>query len=257
MASRGMSWRHLLEVVGYRAAAELRAEVKRTYAGFLWWIVQPVLTFGVYFVAFKWVLPDRENFAVFLFTGITLWQWFHLSAMRSSQAIVGAGGLVQRVNLHKIVFPVSAILVNTVKFGVTLLVLVGVLIASGVPPTPAWLGLVPVLVVQLVVVAGVGCLLAGVTPFVPDVHLVFSTFLHLLFFVSGVLYDLGELPWPVADLLYLNPIAVLIDLSRGVLLEGEWPAPERLVLPLVEGIVLCAVAWGIIHRFDKVYPKYG
>lgn len=249
-------WRHLATIIVYRALAELRAETKRTYAGVLWWLIQPVLTFGVYFIAFNWVLPQRDNFAIFLFTGIAIWQWFLLSTLRASTAISAANALIQRVNLHKIVFPASVVLVNTIKFALVLVVLIVVLLFAGITPTLSWIAFIPILAILLIVILGVGCAVSAVSPFFPDINLIFSTLLHLLFFLSGIIYNLSALPPELANILYLNPLAVIIEESRHVLIDGQWPAWARLIRPTLTGLLLLAAAWVFINRFDKVYPKY-
>lgn len=257
MATKTEVWKHLATVVVYRATAELRAESKRTYAGILWWVIQPIMTFGVYYLAFKWVMPQKDNFALFLFTGICVWQWFLLSTLRASTAIVAANALTQRVNLHKIVFPASVVLVNTIKFALVLAVLFTVLIIGGVYPSIEWAALIPVMFVLLVTILGVGCAISAVAPFFPDLTLVFATTLHLLFFLSGIIYDLSNLPPDIAELLYLNPLAVIIDETRHILLDHQWPDWARLLQPTLVGATLLAAAVLVINRFDKVYPKYG
>ncbi len=250
--------RHTFDVVLYRAIAELRAEATRTYAGYLWWIMQPLLMFAVYFVAFNYVLSDpRPDFAVFLFSGIVLWQWFAVSVQRCAGSLIASRALMQQVNLHKSVFPFSIMLVNSVKFLVTLLILFVVLMIAGHKPGIAWLTLPLLLLVELLVIAGFGCFSAMFSPFVPDFQHILSTLLHLAFFLSGIIYDLAMLPDRYQRVLGLNPVAVIIEQTRGVLMHNTMPDPTRLLIPLLIGASLLLLSMVLLHRFDKVYPKIG
>ncbi len=247
---------HTVHIVIYRAMAELRAEATRTYAGYLWWIIQPLLMFVVYYIAFNFVLNDRrEDFAIFLFTGIVVWQWFAVSVQRSAGSIIASHALMKQVNLHKSVFPFSIILVNCVKFLVTLLILMVVLSVAGHPPGVAWLMIPIVLFVELVVILGVGCFSAMISPFIPDFQHILMTVLHLAFFVSGVIYDLDMLPERYRSVLELNPMAVIINQTREVLMYNNTPDFAALALPLIIGMLLLAFSLSMLHRFDKVYPK--
>lgn len=249
-------WAHALHVVWYRAIAELRAEATRTYAGYLWWIIQPLLMFGVYYIAFRFVLQTREeNFALFLFTGIIIWQWFSVTVQRCSGSLIASRGLMLQVNLHKSVFPFSILMVNSVKFLVTLVILVIVLMGSGIEPGSAWLALPALLLVELIVIAGFGCFSAMISPFVPDFQHILATMLQLAFFVSGIIYDLSVLPEKYQRVLEWNPMSIVISQTRRVLMDNQAPQAGELVMPLVISISLLAISLALIHRFDKLYPK--
>ncbi len=250
--------RHLSHVVGYRAIAELRAEASRTYAGYLWWVIHPLLMFGVYYIAFNFVMGNRtENFAIFLFTGIVLWQWFSVSVLRCSGSLIAAKPLMQQVNLHKSVFPFSIILVNTIKFGVTLAILFVVLGSAGFFPGWAWVTLPILLMILLLVILAAGCFAAMISPFIPDFQHVLTTVLHLMFFVSGIIYDLSLLPDRLGAVLGFNPMAIMIGEIRGVLMYNQFPAWNLLLIPIIESVFLLVVSIKLIHRYDKVYPKIG
>lgn len=247
---------HAAHVIWYRAIAELRAEATRTYAGYLWWVFQPLLMFVVYYIAFRYVLHvQEENFALFLFTGIIIWQWFSVTVQRCAGSLISSRALMLQVNLHKSVFPFSILLVNTVKFLVTLLILLIVLAASGVVPGTPWLSLPVVLLVQFMVIAGFGCFSAMISPFVPDFQLVLATLLQLAFFVSGIIYDLSVLPDRYRGILEWNPMSAIISQSRRVLMENQPPEIGALLFPLLISFLLIALSLGLMHRFDKVYPK--
>lgn len=250
--------RHLVDVIWYRALAELRAEAKRTYAGYLWWVINPLLSFAVYYIAFNFIMASRrEHFATFLFTGIVLWQWFQVSVQRCSGSLIAAQSLMQQVNLHKAVFPYSIILVNTVKFAVTLLILFAVLTAAGFYPGRAWLTLPILLLVELLIIAACGCFSAMISPFVPDFQYILMTLLQLLFFLSGIIYDLSILPDRLRTVLELNPMAIVIDQTRTVLMHNQFPDWWVLLIPVGQSAVLLAISMALLHRFDKLYPKVG
>jgi len=256
--TNSMRVRHLYHIIKYRAFAELRAEASRTYAGYLWWIFQPLLTFGVYYIAFKYVLNhDAHNFAIFLFTGIVIFQWFSSSVMRCSGTLIAARPLMQRVNLHKSVFPLSIILVNTVKFSFSFVILMIVYQLLGIFPGWAWLTLPILLVVELLVITAAGCFSAMISPFVPDFQNILATLILLLFHISGILYDISILPKHLRIALEFNPMTIVVREIRSVLMNNQFPNWEMLMIPVVESSVLLIISMALLHRYDKVYPKMG
>lgn len=248
--------RHLLDIIRYRAFAELRAEGSRTYAGYLWWILQPLLMFGVYYIAFKYVMHnDTENFAVFLFAGIVLWQWFSVTVLRCADSLIAARGLMQQVNLHKSVYPFSIIMTNMVKFAITFVLLCVVLIIAGFTPTLVWFTLPVLLAIELLIICAVGCFSAMISPFIPDFRHVLATLLQLMFFISGIIYDLSILPERIQSVLGLNPMAIVISETRGVLMYSEIPDPGILLISVIQAAALLCISLSLLHRFDKTYPK--
>jgi lipopolysaccharide transport system permease protein len=245
-----------LNIVTFRAAAELRSEASRTYAGFLWWIFDPLLSLAVYYVAFKYILHrSTDNFAIFLFSGIVVYRFFSGTITRSAVSITDGHGLMQLVYLHKSIFPLAVLLVNLVKFLITALLVIVVVWLSGIAPTWAYLALPLLIVLEMLLIAGCSMICAAITPFFPDFHLILSTIMNLLIFVSGVFYDVRTLSPKAQNLLRLNPVAVLIEQFRAVLLHGSWPVLTPLVWTFAESIVLLTIGWLLINRYNRYFPK--
>ncbi len=251
-------WRHLRDVVSYRAAAELRAEASRTFIGYVWWIIHPLISLGVYYVAFQLIMKrGGDGYALFLFSGIIFWQWFQMSVLRCSGALIAARALIQQVRLHKVTFPLSVVLVNLFKFGITFVLLCVVLALNGHFPGWHWLSLVPLLLTQILLVVGIGCSVAAISPFFPDFQLILETTFQLLFFLSGIFFDVSTLSGPLHAVLEFNPMAVLISEYRTVMLDGSWFDPARIIIPLIQGAgAVCFGLW-LLNRNDKVYAKLG
>jgi len=111
--------------------------------------------------------------------------------------------------------------------------------------------------IELLVICAVGCFSAMISPFVPDYQYVLSTVLHLMFFMSGIIYDLSVLPERIRSILSLNPMAIVISETRGVLMNDQMPNAGALLIPIVFSVLLLTVSMMLLHRFDKLYPKIG
>ena len=54
---------------------------------------------------------------------------------------------------------------------------------------------------------------------------------------------------------YLNPMAVVIETYRQILLEGQWPAWGNIGIVVIISIVGIVGAVLLLKRFDRIYPK--
>jgi lipopolysaccharide transport system permease protein len=240
----------------YRSGAELRSEGTRTYAGYLWWILEPLMSLGVYYFAFKYILQrETENFAIFLFIGIVIYRFFAGTVTRSASSILSGQGLMQLVYVHKSIFPLSVVTVNLVKFLITLLLVMVVTWLAGIAPTWSYLAMPILIALELLLTAGVSMVCAAITPFFPDFQLILVTLMHLLIFLSGVFFEIGTLSPRMQALIRLNPIAAVIEQHRAIILSAQCPNLGSLWPALLESIIFLAVGWLLIHKFNRYFPK--
>jgi lipopolysaccharide transport system permease protein len=245
-----------LELIHYRALAELRMEMSRLYLGLLWWVFEPLLYMAAFYVVFD-VLFQRggEGFVGFLLCGLVPWKWFSSAITYSSNSLVTNAALIRQVYVPKIVFPAIVVVTGFYKFLVVLLLLVGFLWAYGYPPNSAWFALPLVVLVSFLLVLGAASLVAFVVPFLPDVKMVLDNALVLLMFLSGIFFDISQLSPQQQAWFELNPIATLFTLYRSVLLDAQWPEWADLFGLGMLGLVLFSVSFVLFRRFDRIFPN--
>lgn len=247
---------HYLTLILYQSYADLRAESQRTYIGYLWWVVDPVISMGVYYIVFEVVL-DRgiENYSIFLFVGLIPWRWLQTSILSGANSILHSRGVMLQVYLPKAIFPAVNFLSNTVKFLSVFTLLAIILVLAGFPVTSAHAALPVLLLVTALLITGCTFIASSVTPFFPDLRMVLDNIVRLWFFLSGIFYPMSDLPERLEWYFRLNPMATLIESYRHILLDGRWPDLAALGLIGVFGVVLNAIGLTIISRYDYVYPR--
>lgn len=245
--------RHLLL---YRTYADLKAEAERTYLGILWWVLEPVINMAVYYFVFSTLLDRGEpNFAPFLLIGLVAWRWFESTVRRGCQIILASKALILQTNLPKAIFPITGLLVNTFKFLIAFTLLLVFLWMYGFRDVNDWVRLPIVIAVQFILLAAVALPLSAVVPFVPDLSELVVYFLRLLFFMSGIFYDIGRIAPDYAFLEYLNPVAFLIACYRDILMHGD-PLQYNYLIgwTLISGVVVLA-GLALFRKLDPIYAK--
>ena len=163
--------------------------------------------------------------------------------------------MIHQVYLPKVILPTIIVCINTVKFLIILPILMIFLVLSGYGIEVSWLAMPLLIALQLLMVWSLTSFCAALVPFVPDLRYVIENGLLLLMFVSGVFFDIDGLSGTIRTVLYLNPMAVLIDSYREVLLLGSWPGMAGLIYVLSFSIVFAVISWWLLVRFDRRYPK--
>src|SRR5262249_22763867 len=86
-----------------------------------------------------------------------------------------------------------------------------------------------------------------------DTEHIYQVVLRALLFLTPVFYTTAFLrEGPARYLVFLNPLAQVMELARGMLLDGTPPSPERLLgLLLVNGLLVAAT----FRLFRAVEPR--
>jgi len=248
--------REYVELIFWKAMAELHAEAARAYIGILWWIVEPTLYMLAFYLAFGLgVRGGGEQMVFFLLCGLVPWKWFLSGVQNGSGSIQANSGLIQQVYLPKLVLPLIIIFTNTIKFLIVLALLMLVLALYGHGPDVTWLALPAMIAVELLLIVAAGSLTAAILPIFPDVKLVVDNGLMVLMFVSGVFFDLSKLPPKAQAVLHYNPLIPVFEGYRAVLLRHEWPDWEGLGWVCAVGVVMYAAAVWILVAYDRRYIK--
>lgn len=250
-----LTQRHL-EIIFFKAYANLRSEASRTYLSFMWWVIDPILSMAVYYVVFALLLQrGTQDYVPFLIIGLITWQWFTNTLNHGMTTIHGNIQLMNQVHLPKVIFPSVVILMDTFKFSIVFLIVLLFLWLYGFGVGTAYLALPLILGVQLLFTTALTYLMAAILPFLPDLKFLVQTILRLVFFLSGIFFDGSQIPERFQPYFYANPMATLIEEYRNVLMHNLWPDMNTLTV-----ICLCSLlgvygAFRLISRFDHVYPR--
>ena len=247
---------HYLGFIWYRSLAQLRSESSRAYLGYLWWVLEPLLYLIVFYVVFALVLNRGDaNYVQELLVGLVVWKWFDGSVRSSMDVIAQNAALIDKVYLPKIIFPSIAVLSNGIKFSLVLalLLLYSLVLGNGI--SIHWLALPLLIIVQSLMVYSASCLVAAITPFLPDIKMIFDKLMTLLFFLSGIFYTAESIPESIRGYFLLNPAFSLIEIYRNVLINHQWPSLSAAAYICLLSAIVLTIAIIILRRFDRVYPR--
>ena len=249
--------RQFREVFITKLVFNLKSEASKTYLGYLWWLVEPVLYVIALYVVFGRFLQIRTgNFILFLVCGQIPFMWFSKSVSNSSRSIVAGKGLISQVAIPKAFFPLLAVSQDLVKQLVVFIAMLGFVLAMGEGMTIHWLGLAPIIVVQFGLIVAVALFVSSIVPVFPDFRFLIKTGLTILMFGSGIFYSYEAVLLPEHRAIFLmNPMANLIKNYRDVLMYGQFPDWSALLAIAMLLIVLIVVMLLVLRRYDSAYAR--
>jgi lipopolysaccharide transport system permease protein len=230
---------------------------KGSALGFGWSLLQPLVMLAVYTFVFSTIFKSRWSgleeagslgYAVNLFAGLIVFNLFADCIGASAGLVVGNKNYVT-----KVIFPLELLGATTLGSATFQAVTSAVILVSfeklafhTVPVTLFWLPLVwlPLLL---------GCLalswvVSALGVFLRDLEQLVPMLLSVMMFLSAVFYPISSLPVHVQPLMQFNPLALVIEQTRRVAVEGLAPSLRYLVMGAAIGVVGCEIAYRGFQR---------
>jgi ABC-type polysaccharide/polyol phosphate export permease len=204
--------RVLLRQVLALARASLAARYRRTWAGFLWVLMAPIIQFGVQLTVFHGLFKTPlGEYSAFLLSGLLPWLFLAQTLEMCTPILVNSTGLMRSLSIHPITYVLAQVLDNLINFLIVFLTLLGTTILLGWVPLRSLVLLpVPMLCLALTAIS-LSWLLATLNVFYRDTRFVLSFSLSLGFFLTPIFYRKEQIPveW-LARLIELNPVWQII-----------------------------------------------
>ncbi len=254
------------ELITNLTLRELRSRYKRSVLGWAWSMLNPLSTVVIYTIVFKYFFKAEgpqgdpsglKNFSIYLFVGLTSWNFFSASINGAMASLVGNAGLIKKVYFPREGLVFATVAANVVSFLIELAVAGVILLLLGNNIFP-WIPVVLLIVaLEVVFVVGLGLMLAVANAYFRDVqYLVGSILLQMLFYLSPIVYPIKAVYEATADKLWLrriytaNPTVQFIEAFHRVLYDLRWPTLANFAYLTIVAVVSLAIGLAMFHRFE-------
>jgi lipopolysaccharide transport system permease protein len=235
---------------------EFRIRYSQSILGAAWAVVQPLalmVIFSVVFGFFLQVPTGGVPYPLFSFTGSLPWVFLASSLTFAIPSLVNNFGLVSKIYFPREILPLSSLLVCLIDFAIGAVLLIPLLVLYQVKVGPQ-LVMVPVLVlVQFMFSFGIILFLSAINVFFRDVRFVIPLALQIWMYISPVIYPASQVPESLRAIYFLNPMAVLIDSYRRVVLFNQWPDWPWLLFTTVVSIVSLMLGYRYFKRAERQF----
>ena len=212
--------RYLLKLL---VRKEMRVRYRGSVMGLLWSYVKPGVQFAVFYFAMGEFLKLNEsvpNFAVYLFSGIVVINFYTEAFGNATRSVVGNAPLIKKIFLPRELFTVSSAWVASIHFLPQLVVLLVACLVTGWRPLPQQLaGALLGFAIVAVLAVGLGLLFGAINVLYRDFENIVDLLLMIVTWTSPVLYDWRKVADAVGGpdswfmtLYQLNPVTAAVEL---------------------------------------------
>jgi lipopolysaccharide transport system permease protein len=251
-------WRNR-ELISQMSRRDIIGRYRGSVLGLLWSFVNPILMLAVYTYVFSVAFKSRwttehegsSQFATIVFTGMIVHGLLAECVHRAP------GVILSHVNyVKKVVFPLESlcwVVLCSAAFHMAMSLAVLILFLLFTQQALQWTVLLLPLVLLPLLFFSVGCawVLASIGVFVRDIAQVTGLVTSVLLFVSPVFYPVSAIPERYRSVLYANPLTLVINQSRDVLLWGRPPSWPTWWLEVVASLLIASLGLWWFERTRK------
>lgn len=231
---------------------QLILRYRRTMLGYLWTLINPLLMMTIMAVVFSTLFKaDLRTFALSLFAAMIPWNFFNAVVTQSGAAFINNEGLIKKIYLPKILFPLSIASAALIDSALSFVALFFIILVLGGSFSWALLFLPISFTLLFLFAFGLGMIMSIATVFFRDLQHVILIVMQGLFFLTPIIYKPDSLTGKVAWLVNLNPVTPFIALFRLPLLDASLPSVATLLQASIISLTSITLGLFVFLRQEK------
>lgn len=249
-------WRHHRELLEELTSREIKARYKQSVLGYAWVILNPFFQMLVMAFVFSKIVRFSDMgvpYSIFLYVGLLPWTLFSGSLASSVNSLVSNAALLTKIYFPREIFVLSTLIAKVVDFLLALSVLALFFVFFRITPTWHALWVIPIFFIQMLFTYGLSLVAAAFNLFYRDIQYVISLALVLWMYLTPVIYPVEIFPDRYRFIFQLNPMAVLINAYREVLLSHGNPNFVSLSIALMVSLLTVVVGLAIFKKLEGLF----
>jgi ABC-type polysaccharide/polyol phosphate export permease len=249
------SWELLLTFV----ERDLRVRYKQAVLGGVWAVLQPLILMVIFTVVFGKIARIPHGgvpYPVFSYSTLVPWGFFSGAIAYGTNAIVTNAPIIRKTYCPRELFAISSVFSSGFDYLISLVILFGMLLAFGFPPTRTWVAFPLLLVILVTMITVLTMIVSAATVYFRDIRYATPMVLQVLLYATPIAYPLSQakaaLPPTLAAMYpYLNPLVPVMDGFRRALVFGRWPQWAPLSFAGVGSVITLVLTYWWYKRIDR------
>lgn len=217
------------------ARYEDKATNQGNYLGMAWQFLNPAFQVGTYYLVFGLGLKTHGNadgnipYIVWMLFGLSTWFFMNGAFMAGISSITSKVAMVAKMKFPISILPTVRYVSELTSFWAMLAISIVAMVVSGVPFSAHVFQFVYYFFAMTALMFVFGIFNSTVNVLIPDYKMLMTSVMRLLFWTSGAIWDISQLPTKIADVIKLNPFFYIVNGMRDSFLSQAWFwSPDRI-----------------------------
>lgn len=226
---------------------------RRSFLGFLWSLLNPILNYIVVGVVFYLLSRgSTPNYFVYMFTGSAIFNLISVTANTSPHIMIANEHYIKKIYLPKSIFILNGILFELLNFVFSLTALVILGLAWG-KLTLSWTLLTVPFVLFFILLLNF-----GIASFLSVTSVFFRDFVHITpiitqatFFATPILYELDLVPSEYHSLMKFNPFFHVVKCFREPFYSGQLAGPINYAVLILGSLTIFFLGFWVLKKNEN------
>lgn len=241
------------ELIDELTKREIKQRYKQSVLGYAWVILNPFVQMLVMSFVFSTILRIGDlgvPYPIFLFAGLLPWTLFANSISSSMGALTGNASLLGKIYFPREILILSTIFAKIVDFFLASTVFIALMLYYRTPFTLSMLWFFPIFFIQFLFSYGLSLVVSAFNLIYRDIQYVVTLLLLVWMYLTPVMYPVEIFPEHYRWLFQINPMAVIINAYRQVLLGGSGPNLVSLAIGLAVSLLTLLIGHFIFKKLE-------
>ncbi len=224
----------------------------------IWMLVVPFVTMSTFYIIFSFFFPIAiEQYPLYLISGLIPWFFISFSVQHGVYVMANNGNLIKKIAFPRFLLPLSITCSNAITYLISMLILIIAAYALNYPIMLKKIVFLPVLfLLTTLFCASLAMILGYLYVFYRDLGPISELFIFILFYATPIFYNLDMIAKELHPFIYLNPVAVFIDLHHSVFLNAYAISPLKLCIVLFWTVLFLYLAKLVYTHKNPIIADY-
>ncbi|MDD3887297.1 MAG: ABC transporter permease [Patescibacteria group bacterium] len=239
----------------------IKTDFKLRYSGsvlgFVWVLLKPFFLFLIFYIVFSYIFAQGEShYSLQLILGLILFSYFSEGTTHGLTSLLSKANIILKVNFPRQIVVVASIINSFITLVVSFIIFFVFWIFNPTPITWLWLLFPIYLVILTLLIVGFSFFTSILFVRLRDLQSIWELSLQVILYASAIFYPISILPPQLRNIFFLNPIAVIIQQSRQILIYNQIPDLKILLVIFFASVIIFIFGYLFFKKNIKRLAEY-
>ena len=215
-----------------------------------------MLIFTFVFSLIAKIPSEGAPYAIFAYTALLPWNYFSSAVANATNSLTSHAQFVTKVYFPREILPITYVAAALFDFAVASTLLAGLMIYYQVALTLNALYAVPIILVLTCFALAISFFFSATQVRFRDLGMAIPLLMQVWLFATPVIYPLSAVPARWRSLYELNPMVGIIENFRKVMLKGEAPEIDSLLISAAVSLILLVISYLYFKRVEATMADF-
>ncbi len=238
------------------AISDFKVRYQNSLLGYVWTLIKPLLLFAVLYVVFSVFMRfPVENYQLYLLLGVIIWNFFAEATSIALRSFETKQSLITKVYFPRIIVVIASTLTSLLTFLLNMIVFFVFLIISDISFSANFFFMVVYTLELYFIILGTSLILSTLYVKFRDISHIWDVLLQIGFWITPIIYPVTMVPEAYHRLIYLNPLARLIEYSRAIFILNHVPAASLNTVLLIMTLLIMIGGVAVFYTQESSIPE--